>query len=97
LRRAAAHAITTRITASNNRLPRPSDRGGTGGVGGERGAVKEGAVVETVMVTLVAELPAVIGFGETVHDASEGAPVHPKVTLPAIPPSPPTLSVYVAD
>ena len=58
-----------------------------------RGAVTEGAVVVTVTVTLVAELPAVAGFGETVQVASEGAPAHVKFTAPDNPPSPPTLKV----
>jgi hypothetical protein len=63
------------------------------GRGRERGALTEGAVVVTVTVTLVAELPAVTGFGETVQVASEGAPVQVKVTVPDKPPSPPTLKV----
>jgi hypothetical protein len=48
-------------------------------------------------VTFVAELPGVIGLGETVQVASEGAPVHVKPTLWLNPPSPATLKVYVAD
>jgi hypothetical protein len=59
--------------------------------------MSEGAVVVTVTVTLVAELPAVTGFGETVQAASEGAPVQAKLTLWLNPPSPPRLKVYVAD
>jgi hypothetical protein len=43
-------------------------------------------VVVTVTVTLVAELPAVTGFGETVQVASEGAPVQVKLTVPDNPP-----------
>jgi hypothetical protein len=50
-----------------------------------------------VTVTLVAELPAVTGLGETVQVASEGAPVQVKLTLWLNPFSPPTLKVYVAD
>lgn len=53
----------------------------------------DGAVVVTVTVTFVAVLPAVAGLGETVHVASEGAPVQVKATLPDNPPSPPTLRV----
>ena len=53
----------------------------------------EGAVVLTLTVTLVAELPAVVGFGETVQVASEGAPVQVKLTVPDSPPSPSTLRV----
>ena len=53
----------------------------------------EGAVVVTVTVTLVAELPTVTGFGETVQVASEGAPVQVKLTDPENPDTPPTLKV----
>ena len=53
----------------------------------------EGAVVVTVTVTLVAEFPAVAGFGETAQVAAEGAPVQVKFTAPDNPPSPPTLKV----
>jgi hypothetical protein len=88
-----AHAIAVRPKASINRPLTPGDRGGTGGRGRERGALTEGAVVVTVTVTLVAELPAVTGFGETVQVASEGAPVQVKFTVPDNPPSPPTLKV----
>ena len=92
-RRTMAQAIAARTKASINRPFRPGDRGGTGGSGRERGALTEAAVVVTVTVTLVAELPAVTGFGETVQVASEGAPVQVKVTVPDNPPSPPTLKV----
>ena len=76
-----------------NRPLRPGDRGGTGGRGRERGVLTEGAVVVTVTVTFVAELPAVNGFGETVQVASEGAPVQLKVTVPDNPPSGATLKL----
>jgi hypothetical protein len=92
-RRPMAHAIAARAKASINRPLRPGDRGGAGGRGRERGTLSEGAVVLTVMVTFVAELPAVTGFGETVQVASEGAPVQVKLTLWLNPPSPPTLNV----
>jgi hypothetical protein len=65
-----AHAIAARAQASITRPIRPGDRGATGGRGRESGALNEGATVVTVTVTLVAELPAVAGFGETVHVAS---------------------------
>ena len=55
-----------------------------------------GGLVVTVTVTLVAELPRVTGFGETVQFASEGAPVQVKVTVPDRPPCPPTLKAKVA-
>ena len=67
----------------------PAGQGESGGIGAsgcERGAMSEGAVVVTVMVTFVAELPAVTGFGETVQVASEGAPVQVKLTLWLNPP-----------
>jgi hypothetical protein len=47
----------------------------------------------TETVTVVAVLLTVNGLGETVQVASDGAPVHVKVTVPVSPPSPPTLSV----
>ena len=55
-----------------------------------RGTSSEGAVVETVTVTLV---PGLAGLGETVQVASEGAPVQVKETDPDIPPELPTLNV----
>ena len=81
-----AHAIAARAKASINRPLKPGERGGTGGRGREHGALSEGAVVLTVMVTFVAELAAVTGFGETVQVASEGAPVQVKLTLWLNPP-----------
>jgi hypothetical protein len=92
-----AHAIAARTKASINRSLRPGDTGGTGGSGRERGALAEGAVVVTLTVIFVAELPGVTGVGGTVQVASEGAPVQVKLTLWLNPPSPPTLKVYVAD
>jgi hypothetical protein len=91
-----AHAIAARAKASINIPLRPGDRGGIGGSGRERGALAEGAVVVTVTVTPVAELPAVTGLGATVQVASEGAPVQVKLTLWLKPSSPATLKVYVA-
>jgi hypothetical protein len=92
-----AHAIAARAKASMNRPLRPGDRGGAGGSGRERGAVTEGAVVVTLTVTFVAELPGVSVLGETVQVASEGAPAQVKLRLWLNPLSPPTLKVYVAD
>jgi phage tail tape-measure protein len=88
-----AHAIAARAKASINRPLRPGDRGGSGGRGRERGGLTEGAVVVTLTVILVAELPGVTGFGETVQVASEGAPVQVKVRLWPNPLSPATLKV----
>lgn len=51
----------------------------------------DGAVVVTVTLTFVAELPAVTG--EAVQVASEGAPVQVKLTLWLNPSSPVTLKV----
>jgi hypothetical protein len=86
-----AHAIAARAKARIHRPLTPGEGGGTGGRGRERGALSEGAVVVTVAVTFVAELPAVTGFGETEQVASEGAPVQAKLTDPENPPAPPTL------
>ena len=57
------------------------------------GVASEAAVVVTVTVTVVAELPTVIGLGETVQLASVGAPAQVKLTVPLMPPAPPTLNV----
>jgi phage tail tape-measure protein len=92
-----AQDVAARAKASINRPRNPGDKGGTGGTGRKRGALTEGAVVVTVTATLVAELPAVTGFGETAQVASEGAPVQVNVTAWFKPPSPTTLRVYVAD
>jgi hypothetical protein len=91
-----AHAIAARAKASINRPLRSGDRSGAGGSGRERGAPTEGAVVVTLTVILVAELPGVTVLGETVQVTSEGAPVQLKLTLWLNPPSPATLKVYVA-
>ena len=91
-RRPMAHAIAARTKASINRPLRPGDSGGAGGRGRERGALAEGAVVVTVTVTFVAELPAVTGVG-TVQVASEGAPVQVRVTFWLNPPSPAIVKV----
>ena len=88
-----AHAINARTKASRSRPLKPGDRGAAGGSGRERGTLSEGAVVVTLTVTFVAELPAVTGFGETVQVASEGAPVQVKLTLWLNAPSPATLKV----
>jgi hypothetical protein len=88
-----AHVIASRTKARINRPLRPGKRGGTGGRGRERGAPTEGAVVVTLTVIFVAELPGVTGLGETVQVASEGAPVQVKLTLWLNPPTPPTLKV----
>lgn len=40
----------------------------------------EAAVVVTVTVTLLAEAPGVTVLGETTHGASDGAPVHVRLT-----------------
>jgi hypothetical protein len=82
-----------RSTASRSDPVRQGESGGAGGSSRERGALIEGAVVVTLTVTFVAELPAVNGFGETVQVASEGAPVQVKATLWLNPPSPATLNV----
>jgi hypothetical protein len=88
-----AHAIIPRTKASINRTLRPGGRGGTWGRGPERGALSEGAVVETVTVILVAEFAAVAVTGQTVQVAPAGAPVQAKVTAPVNPPIPLILKV----
>jgi hypothetical protein len=87
------HAMVARKRASINRPLGLGDRGGTGGRSRDGGAVSEAAVVVTVMVTVVGELPTVTGFGEIVQVASAGTPVQAKVTVPDMPPIPPTLKV----
>jgi hypothetical protein len=87
-----AHAINARTKASVNRPLRLGERRGTGGSGRVRAALTEAAVVVTVTVTFVAELPAVTGVG-TVQVASEGAPVQVRLTLWLNPLSPATLKV----
>jgi len=71
----------------------PGDSGEVGGVCRGRGALAEGAVVETVTVTFVAEFATVAGFGDTTHVASEGAPLQVKLSVPDKPPSPLTLKL----
>lgn len=88
-----AHAIAPRTKVSINRPLRLGNAGRTGGSGRDRGALTEAAVVVTLTVALVAALPTVAGFGETVQVASEGAPAQVKVTVPDNPPSPPILKV----
>jgi hypothetical protein len=87
-----AHAIVTRTNASINGPLRPGDGGGMGESGRDRGMLAEAAVVVTLTVTLVAELPAVTEFG-TVQAASEGAPVQVRLTLWLNPPWPERLNV----
>jgi len=86
VRRPNDHVIAARTKASINIPLRSGDRGGAGGRGRERGALSEGAVVVTVTVTLVAELPTITESGKTVHLASAGAPVQVKLTFWFIPP-----------
>jgi hypothetical protein len=85
-RRPKAHAIIAKSKVTVSISLRPGDMGETGGSGRVRGVPTEGAVVVTVTVTLVAELPAVAGFGETVQVASDGAPAQVNVTGPDNPP-----------
>ena len=62
-------------------------------MGRELGALTDEAVVVTLTVMFVAELPGVIGFGVAVQVASEGAPVQVKFTLWLNPPSAARLKV----
>lgn len=93
LRRPTVQAIPATAMASINKPTPREGIAGAGGSGRERGRAELAAVVVTVTVTFVGVLPAVTGFGETVHVASDGAPVQVKLTFPVSPPSPPTLSV----
>jgi hypothetical protein len=66
------------------------ENGAVGGIGRNRGPLVDGAVVVTVTVTL---LPGDAWLGETVHVASDGAPVQVNAAEADNPPSPPTLKV----
>jgi hypothetical protein len=84
-RRPTTHAIAARAKA-NISTPLKFGDSGTGGSCRERGALTEGAVVVTLTVMFVEELPGVIELGEAVQVASEGAPVQVKPTLWLNPP-----------
>jgi hypothetical protein len=90
--RQIAQTSVARTHARIHRPLMPCDMGASGGRRRERGALTEGAVVVTLTVTLVTELPAVTEFG-TVQVASEGAPVQVRLTLRLNPPSPARLKV----
>jgi hypothetical protein len=96
-RRPIAHAVAARRRASINNSLEPGKRGMPVASHPLGGAPVDGGVVVTVKVTFAAELPGVAGFGEAEQVASEGAPAQVKFTAWLKPPSPPTLSVYVAD
>jgi hypothetical protein len=69
----------------------------TGGPVSGRGNVRLAAVVVTATVTRAELDPlSVTEVGETEQLASEGAPVHAKVTVPLGPPSGEMLKLYVA-
>ena len=95
-RRAIAQPVAASSKASVNKPLRPGDSGSPGGIGRERGALAEGAVVVTVTVTVVAVLPRAAGFGVTVQVDSLGFPAQVKLTVPVNPPSPPTSKWKVA-
>jgi len=84
VRRILTHPNRARKKATINKPLRPGDGGGIGESGRERGPAIEGAVVVTVTVTFVAELPGVTEGAAQV--ASEGTPVHVKLTLSSNPP-----------
>jgi hypothetical protein len=52
--------------------------------GSKRGPIRDGAVVVTVTVILVAVVPGATVAGETEQVASEGAPVQVKVTVSVV-------------
>jgi hypothetical protein len=95
-RRPIAHAVAARSSASINNSLEPGERG-MPVASHPLGGAPDGGVVVTVKVTFAAELPGVTEFGEAEQVASEGAPVQVKFTAWLKPPSPPMLSVYVAD
>ena len=68
-RRRMAHASAARTRASITRPVCPGNKGPTGGSCRDRGALSDGAVVVTVTVRFVAELPGVTELGETVQVA----------------------------
>ncbi|MGD1158567.1 MAG: hypothetical protein ABSA41_22460 [Terriglobia bacterium] len=72
--------------ASMTKPTGPGKSGLAGGRGRERGALTEGAVVVTVTVIFVAELPGVSVLGDTVQVDFEGAPAQVKLTLWLNPP-----------
>ncbi len=94
--RATAKTVAARSSASSRIPLRPGDSGRTGGRGRERGAPAEGAVVGTVTVMVVGELPTVAGFGETEQLDSAGFPEQEKATVPDNPPRPPVLKLKIA-
>jgi hypothetical protein len=96
LPRATAKTVAARSRATSRMPLRPGDRGRTGGRGREGGAPAEGAVVGTVTVIVVGELPTVAGFGETEQLDSAGFPVQEKATVPDNPPRPPVLKLVLA-
>ena len=91
-----SHATAIMPRASIHSPRNPGDSGGGVVKGRERGEPMPAAVVVTVTVTLAAVLPTVSGFGATVQVACEGAPEQVNVTVPLIPPCPPTLKVKLA-
>lgn len=93
---AAMHAITARTRTSIQRTLPTADGGGTKGNGRKRGTPPDAATVVTFTANVVAEVPAVSGFGETVQMASKGAPLHVKLTLWLNPSSPAKPKVYDA-
>jgi len=93
-RRRQAQAAAAKAAKRTTIMGRPLGEGGAGGRRGEpRGATSEPAVVETETVMLVPELSGVSWLGETVHVASEGAPLQVKLTAWLRPPRLPTAKV----
>ena len=81
-----AEAMPARSSASIIRLIGQGVSGRVGGRCGVRGALTEGSVVATVTVTFVPELLGVNEVCESWQLASEGAPVHAKLTVWLKPP-----------
>lgn len=77
-------------------LPGQGVSGRVGGTCRDRGTLTEDAVVVTVAVTFVPELLGVTEDCESEHVASEGPPLHDRVTAWSNPPRLAAVRVYVA-
>jgi hypothetical protein len=91
-----AHTALARSSASIIKLFGQGLIGRTGGRGLERGVLTEGAVDVTVTVILAPELLGVTEVCESWQFASEGAPLHARLTAWLNPPRLVSLRVYVA-
>jgi len=97
-RRSIAHALDhAKINANSQTCGGILLRRPTSGPGTPRSNVRLGAVVVTVTMARPEVDPmSVTEAGETEHAASDGAPVHAKLTMPLRPPAGEMLKLYVA-